>query len=751
MAKKKSKTSRSGAGRNPSADRAGRGSDALGMLQEIIGSLDEVDQQALFESLLGDSFPSEVIRKPLRARNPIDQLILDGLEEPTPEKAIPKFEKAVALARRKIGKKFDQRVGQFDEFSEGKTFVAASGQLVAALQAAGRTDESINLGEELLRLAPQDEWGVRDLLLRQYLAETRLDDAQRLLERFPESSAAHEFGLVLLAVLQNRPDSEIDPLLVFAHQANPCVIDHLLQGEWELPEPSSWDDESLAEARQYAIDFRGAWRASGRAVSWLRQAAQRLQLDRPLAGGAEPPPDSARFPPSALKSLPLHDHREWLAGVIRLEGDPPGRQQSKSGHWLRFAMSLDGDPLAMDIHENQPNADDLWDLLVDAMTSAKEPARPQSIYVAPRELLQALKSEGRGSGIRFAKHPDSESLDQLLQKMSSVLGRLGNTTAVTADEVESTPCDPAAEWEVAVTQIDERIGIGGEIARPWVSLVVNRRDGTILATDLQTDPPGSDSLPELVRRAIVRPAIGERHRPAIVYVRTADDAHELAPPLGTLGIQVEVSASFEYLDQALSSLAVHLAGEPAVPPLIDSPGIDQPLLAAYYQAAAQYYVARPWAKFDSDAVFKIASPLAPDSPWYAGVMGQSAMILGLSIYRKLSTFRRLMNSDPATRDPAHAAQQMDAISVQFGEEFDLAPRDSDAVVQFGWPIAAPEAYPLLLVVRPGAKLESPSADELQIVTECLEAVAGFIKQPQSLPLYTGTNATVTYLGAIDDL
>jgi hypothetical protein len=380
-----------------------------------------------------------------------------------------------------------------------------------------------------------------------------------------------------------------------------------------------------------------------------------------------------------------------------------------------------------------------------------EEGRPTKVLVAPEEYLKSIRTAAGGSGIRFRAHPDPESLDGLIHLMSSALGRMSDATAVSAEELQSAPVDPAAAWEVAAVQLDIRIGIGGEPVRPWVLLVVSA-DALILSTEMQTEAPSADRLAEVVRRAITRPAIGEPCRPAVLYVRTADDACDLAARLGDLGIRIEVAERFEHLDDVLEGLSCHLAGEPMKPLLIESPGLSQSLLAAYYEAACRYYDARPWKHFRSDEAFRIESSLAEDSPWHATVMGQSGVTLGLAVCRKLEALRRLMEGQMGVDDHKEAAQQLDGMSVQFGEEFDLAPRDSDAIVQFGWPVAAPEAYPLLLSVRPGAELVAPTPEELRIVTECLNGIATLSQSSPTPPAqHTGAAATITYLGPVDDL
>jgi len=169
----------------------------------------------------------------------------------------------------------------------------------------------------------------------------------------------------------------------------------------------------------------------------------------------------------------------------------------------------------------------------------------------------------------------------------------------------------------------------------------------------------------------------------------------------------------------------------------------------FHEAAARYFIARPWHKFADDDVLKIEFSLAAGSPWFALVLGRSGVTLGLAVYRELNTIREMFARRSGHNNET-AARQMDGFSVQFSEEFELAPRDADAIEQFGWPVAQPEAFPLLMVIKPGAQLQPPTPDELKIVTACLDGVAALAAQPHPPQTrHAGSLVTLTCLGGID--
>lgn len=71
---------------------------------------------------------------------------------------------------------------------------------------------------------------------------------------------------------------------------------------------------------------------------------------------------------------------------------------------------------------------------------------------------------------------------------------------------------------------------------------------------------------------------------------------------------------------------------------------------------------------------------------------------------------------------------MSALSLMFSEAFEIPVRDLNAVEKNGWPVAGPEAYPLVLRINPGRAVRPPLAWELELLEGCLRAIAEFVMQ-----------------------
>jgi tetratricopeptide (TPR) repeat protein len=139
-------------------------------------------------------------------------------------------------------------------------------------QELGPSDEAIGHYRELLRLNPTDNQGVRYGLLKVLFASELDQEAMALLEQFPDDpTAMWLYGRALSAFRRHEGSLDARARLRRALGANRSVAKYLT-GKKRLPpdDPTSFALASEEEAVICARALATAWRATPRAVDWLR-------------------------------------------------------------------------------------------------------------------------------------------------------------------------------------------------------------------------------------------------------------------------------------------------------------------------------------------------------------------------------------------------------------------------------------------------------------------------------------------------
>jgi tetratricopeptide (TPR) repeat protein len=184
------------------------------------------------------------------------------------------YEKGVAAGERALGPAtFAEDAGHFWGLLETRPYMRAREGLAACLWALGRREEAVAHYQDMLRLNPGDNQGVR-FALAGHLVELGQDEAlARLLSAYDEDATANwAYTRALLAFRQGGPGDKANALLDEARKTNPHIPDFLLGRKRmprHLPEMFSFGDES--EAIAYIVEGRAAWKRSAGALDWLAE------------------------------------------------------------------------------------------------------------------------------------------------------------------------------------------------------------------------------------------------------------------------------------------------------------------------------------------------------------------------------------------------------------------------------------------------------------------------------------------------
>lgn len=186
---------------------------------------------------------------------------------------IEDYQKIIDDYEQKFGKKyFKEYEGEFWLIHETRPYMQCLLDQAQLLWENGEKEKAIKQYKYMLKLNPNDNQGVRDVLLPNLLELNRLDEAQELYLQYKDDISANwKFGKLLLDIKSNVSIDEIEMQYKNCIESNPYIVPFLL-GNKKLPNEMPYfygiGDEN--EAVFYVLLAGDAWYGDEKSMKVLK-------------------------------------------------------------------------------------------------------------------------------------------------------------------------------------------------------------------------------------------------------------------------------------------------------------------------------------------------------------------------------------------------------------------------------------------------------------------------------------------------
>ncbi|MBU2495464.1 MAG: tetratricopeptide repeat protein [Candidatus Omnitrophica bacterium] len=191
------------------------------------------------------------------------------------------FQKGVEAGERALGREgFEEHTGHFWGVLETRPYMRARLGLAETLWEMGEREEAIKHYREMLRLNPNDNQGIRYILVHSLAWLSRHDELEDFLnsKEYPDDCAPDWlYTKALLHFIKTGPSPEASALLDKAKKINPYVPDYLT-GRKKIPDilPDRIKVGGEDEGYCYAEKFLPIWRRAPGALDWLNGRTERV-------------------------------------------------------------------------------------------------------------------------------------------------------------------------------------------------------------------------------------------------------------------------------------------------------------------------------------------------------------------------------------------------------------------------------------------------------------------------------------------
>jgi tetratricopeptide (TPR) repeat protein len=180
----------------------------------------------------------------------------------------------VEAGQRTLGETyFTENAGRFWSLVATRPYMHARAGLAECLVDTGKVDEGIVNYKEMLLLNPDDNQGLRYILLNLLIELGRDQEAQELVDAYAEDiDCQWKYNRALLAFRLNGATPVATAALLEALDRNPHVPEYLT-GRKRLPVniPDAIVFGEPSEAQDYANSALNNWRRTPGAIDWLKE------------------------------------------------------------------------------------------------------------------------------------------------------------------------------------------------------------------------------------------------------------------------------------------------------------------------------------------------------------------------------------------------------------------------------------------------------------------------------------------------
>jgi hypothetical protein len=260
--------------------------------------------------------------------------------------------------------------------------------------------------------------------------------------------------------------------------------------------------------------------------------------------------------------------------------------------------------------------------------------------------------------------------------------------------------------------------------RPEMILWLEMPEPLILAHELIDPKQAPVAFGETLRNAMSAPMVGPSRRPDVVRVADPQLAAEVRRVLPRARVVV---APTPELDEILAEMSAATAGEGGglQPSYFEEGRVGAEAIAQLFCDAARLYEAAPWTVAADDQILRVDIPRLGVRGACLSIIGALGQSVGLILFPSLEGFERFV----AAGDPPEEGGPLDlgtsALSLGFQAGAELPPSMHREALDHGWPVAGPQAYPLVQHWDPDGVVRPLTERDVGIAAGCAAALAAF--------------------------
>lgn len=257
----------------------------------------------------------------------------------------------------------------------------------------------------------------------------------------------------------------------------------------------------------------------------------------------------------------------------------------------------------------------------------------------------------------------------------------------------------------------------------------------ILGSEPAPPRSGFKALGRMLKTSMQKPLTGKPRRPDRVRVATEELAAAVRRFAGK-DVPVIVAPTPE-IDKIRDMMAEILVGGHFDDDLPDSylegGAVSPEAVEDMFRAAAALYAVAPWKVATGDQAIRMDIPDLGVVGACLSIIGNLGESMAVLIFPDVEDFDEFWEATLGVPESGFLPDiDVGWLALEFERGADLPDPMRQEVARYGWPVASPEAYPVLDRYDPGAEPAPLMDEDLRIVTACVTAMTAFFVKHQRI-------------------
>ena len=260
--------------------------------------------------------------------------------------------------------------------------------------------------------------------------------------------------------------------------------------------------------------------------------------------------------------------------------------------------------------------------------------------------------------------------------------------------------------------------------RPDIVLWMELPEGFVVGQAIVMPEDAAGSVARTLRKAMTQPLVGAPRRPDLIRVADAATAAEVGAEVAE-AIPVNVAPTPELEELLEHMIATMPASAEDEPSYFAWGRVSPAAVEKLFAACVSLFAVKPWAVAGDTQVIRMDIPALDVDGACVSVIGGLVEYHGVVIFPSFEDFDRYLKAAVTGAIEEGAGPGAELLSLTFEPAPELPPSMRREAMEHGWPVASPDAYPLVDRREPDGTPRPLVERDVEIATACALSLSAF--------------------------